>query len=457
MSWHRSDRAGQLEWRPRSHLDVRPRISLMAELIGLAYYPRRRCDRRRATGRSRRDATARSRAHPHLRLRIARDTKHILLFPATRPSASTSRCAASTSQDHFQTPVMMLSDVDMRMNDWCAATIVGRHAVPDRGASSARKSSSADREYHRTAIRRRPVRHAPCPRQHKARTSHADRPHGAGRYTETPDEYQKGSTGSPASRSCGGACAATVIERRELAPPWSRWVAATPACASHRAARAMGCDSLHGGSAASRCAGLQDFLDDHDTVFVVEQNRDAQLRSLWCWTRVPKDRLRSVLAYGGFRSAPARSSTASALSWRLTMHPSQAVDRAPGIAAQRPGLTVRDYEGSMSTLCAGCGHDSVTAAIVRALWEMEAPPHMIAKLSASVVGRRDAYFARVPRFHTAHGDGDDRHRRRGGNRDLLYIGISGDGDSLSIAGHLAHLIRRNVRMVYIIENNGCTA
>ena len=130
----------------------------------------------------------------------------------------------------------------------------------------------------------------------------------------------------------------------------------------------------------------------------------------------------------------------------------------PGLRRNSLGLTIHDYEGSMSTLCAGCGHDSVTAAIVHALWEMETPPHRIAKLSGiGCSAKTTAYFARGAHgFNTAHGRmAPIATGAAAANRDLLYIGISGDGDSLSIGlGHLAHLIRRNVRMVYIIENNG---
>ncbi len=122
------------------------------------------------------------------------------------------------------------------------------------------------------------------------------------------------------------------------------------------------------------------------------------------------------------------------------------------------GLTLRDYEGSMSTLCAGCGHDSVTAAIVRALWEMSIEPHMLAKMSGiGCSSKTPAYFV-----HGAHGFNSAHGRMppiatgaNAANRELLYVGVSGDGDSLSIGlGHLCHAIRRNLRMVYVIENNG---
>lgn len=122
------------------------------------------------------------------------------------------------------------------------------------------------------------------------------------------------------------------------------------------------------------------------------------------------------------------------------------------------GLTVRDYEGSASTLCGGCGHDSVTAALITALHEMSIPPHTLAKLSGiGCSSKTPAYFASGAHgFNSLHGRmAPIATGANAANRDLTYIGISGDGDSLSIGlGHLAHAIRRNVRMLYVIENNG---
>ncbi len=130
----------------------------------------------------------------------------------------------------------------------------------------------------------------------------------------------------------------------------------------------------------------------------------------------------------------------------------------PSLQRNQLGLTLRDYEGSMSTLCAGCGHDSITAAIVRALWEMSTPPHMLAKMSGiGCSSKTPAYFVNGAHgFNSAHGRMPPiATGASAANRELTYIGISGDGDSLSIGlGHLCHAIRRNVRMVYIIENNG---
>ena len=130
----------------------------------------------------------------------------------------------------------------------------------------------------------------------------------------------------------------------------------------------------------------------------------------------------------------------------------------PSLPHNQLGLTMRDYEGAMSTLCAGCGHDSITAALVRALWELSTPPHKIAKLSGiGCSSKTPTYFVSGAHgFNTAHGRMPAiATGANAANRELVYIGISGDGDSLSIGlGHLCHAIRRNVRMVYIIENNG---
>lgn len=134
------------------------------------------------------------------------------------------------------------------------------------------------------------------------------------------------------------------------------------------------------------------------------------------------------------------------------------VARHPSLQQNKLGLTVRDYEGAMSTLCAGCGHDSITAAIVRTLWEMSIEPHMLAKMSGiGCSSKTPAYFLNGAHgFNSAHGRMPAITTGAvAANRSMTYIGVSGDGDSLSIGiGHLCHAIRRNVKMVYIIENNG---
>jgi len=130
----------------------------------------------------------------------------------------------------------------------------------------------------------------------------------------------------------------------------------------------------------------------------------------------------------------------------------------PGLPTNSLGLTRRDYEGSMSTLCAGCGHDSITAAIIEAAWELELEPHRVAKLSGiGCSSKTPTYFmGEAHGFNSVHGRMPSIATGAQAVRpDLTYIGISGDGDSLAIGiGQLCHVIRRNVNMLYVLENNG---
>ena len=130
----------------------------------------------------------------------------------------------------------------------------------------------------------------------------------------------------------------------------------------------------------------------------------------------------------------------------------------PNMPRNNLGLTARDYEGTVSTLCAGCGHDSVTAAIVQAVYELNIKPHMLAKMSGiGCSSKTPAYFVSGAHgFNSVHGRMPSvTTGANAANRELLYIGVSGDGDSLSIgAGQFVHAIRRNLNMCYIIENNG---
>ena len=122
------------------------------------------------------------------------------------------------------------------------------------------------------------------------------------------------------------------------------------------------------------------------------------------------------------------------------------------------GLTSRDYEGVVSTLCAGCGHDSITAAIIQAVFELGLEPHRLAKMSGiGCSSKTPAYFVSQSHgFNSVHGRMPSvTTGANAANRSLTYIGVSGDGDSLSIGmGQFAHAIRRNVNMCYVIENNG---
>jgi 2-oxoglutarate ferredoxin oxidoreductase subunit beta len=130
----------------------------------------------------------------------------------------------------------------------------------------------------------------------------------------------------------------------------------------------------------------------------------------------------------------------------------------PSLPTNALGLTRRQYEGSMSTLCAGCGHDSVTAAVIEACWGLDMRPEQLVKLSGiGCSSKTTSYFVSGAHgFNSVHGRMPSiASGANAANRELTYVGVSGDGDSLSIGlGQLVHAIRRNVNMLYVIENNG---
>ena len=122
------------------------------------------------------------------------------------------------------------------------------------------------------------------------------------------------------------------------------------------------------------------------------------------------------------------------------------------------GLTRRDYEGSVSTLCAGCGHDSVSAAVVQACAELALPPHKFAKVSGiGCSSKTPSYFlGNSHGFNSVHGRMPSVATGANlANRELYCVGVSGDGDSASIGiGQFAHIVRRRINMLYLVDNNG---
>jgi 2-oxoglutarate ferredoxin oxidoreductase subunit beta len=130
----------------------------------------------------------------------------------------------------------------------------------------------------------------------------------------------------------------------------------------------------------------------------------------------------------------------------------------PTLPSNKLGFTRRDYEGKISTLCAGCGHDSISAALVQACWELDIEPHRVAKLSGIGCSSKtpDYFLGASHGFNTVHGRMPSVLTGANlANRELLYLGVSGDGDSASIGlGQFAHAMRRGVDMTYIVENNG---
>ena len=114
----------------------------------------------------------------------------------------------------------------------------------------------------------------------------------------------------------------------------------------------------------------------------------------------------------------------------------------PNLPKNKLGFTRRDYEGPVSTLCAGCGHDSISAAIVQACFELDLPPHRVAKMSGiGCSSKTPTYFlGQSHGFNSVHGRMPSVATGANlANRDLIYLGVSGDGDSASIGlGQFAH-------------------
>jgi 2-oxoglutarate ferredoxin oxidoreductase subunit beta len=135
----------------------------------------------------------------------------------------------------------------------------------------------------------------------------------------------------------------------------------------------------------------------------------------------------------------------------------------PGAAPAAPktnrlGLAKKEYDGAVSTLCNGCGHDAITAALIQALWEDGMNPYKIAKMSGiGCSSKTTAYFlSKSWGFNAVHGRMPSvATGALMANHSLIGVGVSGDGDTASIGiGQFVHAVRRNVPLTYVVENNG---
>ena len=133
--------------------------------------------------------------------------------------------------------------------------------------------------------------------------------------------------------------------------------------------------------------------------------------------------------------------------------------RHPELPVNDLGFTKKNYEGAISTLCAGCGHDSISGSIVQAIFDMSIPPHNVAKMSGiGCSSKTPTYFlGNSHGFNSVHGRMPSVATGANmANREMIYVGVSGDGDTASIGmGQFTHAVRRNLNMMYIVENNGC--
>jgi 2-oxoglutarate/2-oxoacid ferredoxin oxidoreductase subunit beta len=143
-----------------------------------------------------------------------------------------------------------------------------------------------------------------------------------------------------------------------------------------------------------------------------------------------------------------------------TMPPeTSAAPKAKKTKLNRIGLLLEDYKGLKSTLCQGCGHDAITSSIVKACHDLGVAPHEVAKLSGiGCSSKTPAYFLEQSHgFNSVHGRmATIATGASVANSQLKNLGVSGDGDTASIGlGGFLHMVRRNVPIVYIVENNGC--
>ena len=133
--------------------------------------------------------------------------------------------------------------------------------------------------------------------------------------------------------------------------------------------------------------------------------------------------------------------------------------RHPQQPANALGYTRKDYEGLISTLCAGCGHDSISSAIIQACFEIPVEPHKVVKMSGiGCSSKTPAYYLdRSHGFNSVHGRMPSIATGANmANRDLIYLGVSGDGDTASIGmGQFIHVLRRDLNLTYVVMNNGC--
>jgi 2-oxoglutarate/2-oxoacid ferredoxin oxidoreductase subunit alpha len=289
-----------------------PGLSLMGELIGLAYYtetPVVIVDVQRAgpsTG-----MPTRTQQGDILTCAYAShgDTKHILLFPGNPAECFDFALRSFDLAEHFQTPVMMLSDVDIGMNDWVVPRLSWDDSrVPDRGPIlGAEELERRIEEYHRYGNAdgdQVAARTLPGVSEKGAYFARGSGHNQFGGYTETQHEYQEVVDRLARKHTAAAAhVPQPQIERHGARAALVTLGSCDPAV--REAIELLDEQGLRFDYLRVRsfpfAPAVQDFLDDHDSVFVVEQNRDAQLRSLLVLeTTVPKDRLRSVLAYGGF-------------------------------------------------------------------------------------------------------------------------------------------------------------
>src|SRR5258708_4989510 len=366
------------------------------------------------------------------------DTKHVLLFPEDPRECFEFGAQAFDLADRLQTPVFVLLDLDIGMNERLCQPLAWNDAKPfDRGKVMTAADLEAGKEFGRYLdVDGDGIPYRTYPGTHPTRGSFFTRGTSRDRYARYTED---------------GAAYADNMQRllkkfetaKKLVPGPVRRDAKSPArhgvlyYGSTTPAVAEGPHPLPAPRPPPGPpplpplplpAHILALLADHPRLTPEPHRHPARSRQRHA---VPKDRVMTYLA-------------------KPKLH-------HPKLPTNKLGYTRRDYEGSVSTLCAGCGHDSISAAIIQACFNLDLPPHRIAKPSGiGCSSKTPTYF-----LGNSHGF-NSVHRRMPSvltganlaNNDLIYLGVSGDGDSASIRlGQFAHCLRLRVNMVYLVENN----
>ena len=450
-----------------------PGISLMNEFIGLAYYaeiPAVIVDVQR-TGPSTGMPTRTQQGDLMLCAYASHgDTRHICLYPADPREAFEFGAKAFDLAERFQTPMFLVTDLDIGMNDWMVPKLNWDDTYkPDRGkvlsAEDLEKAKNFWRYYDHDGDGI-PQRSLPGVHPKGAYFTRGSGHNKYGGYTEDADEYQevldRVAPQDPGRDESGAR--SRVIKHdagREDGPGHGRRLPRGVRRGDGPARQGRHRAQLHArarlpvrrrGAAVPRAARGQFHRRAEPRRAAAQPaharprraHREAGIGPLLRGLpdeRAPRDQRREGEAGEGGMTYIAKPKV-----------------HHPSLKANAIGLTRRDYEGAITTLCAGCGHDSITAAIIQAFWELSIPPHKVAKLSGiGCSSKTPAYFLREAHgFNSVHGRMPAvATGANAANGDLIMIGVSGDGDSLSIGlGQLCHAIRRNVNMLYVLENNG---
>ena len=460
-----------------------PGISLMQEFLGLAYFaeiPGVIFDVQRAgpsTG-----MPTRTQQTDIISCAYAShgDTKHVLLFPEDPAETFEFAAEAFDLAERLQTPVFVMMDLDIGMNHRLCRPLKWDDAkVYDRGKVMTAAELEAGKDFGRyldvdgdgIPYRTYPGTH-PTKGSFFTRGTSRDR---YARYTEEGAPYAdnmqrllrkfetaKDLVPRPLQANATKPTKYGVIYYGSTSPAMDEAIHMIEANGQPLDRLRVRAFPFH--------SSVTSFIAEHDFIFVVEQNRDAQLRSLIvneCGIDPVTARTdpalrrhadhRAIYRQRHRRASRRLEGDTASEGWSMT-YVVKPKFHHPELPKNELGYTHRDYEGSISTLCAGCGHNSISSSIIEACFELSIEPHRVAKLSGiGCSSKTPTYFlGNSHGFNSVHGRMPSVLTGANlANRELIYLGVSGDGDSASIGfGQFAHALRRGVNMVYIVENNG---